>query len=621
VVLALLLAACDVGTAEPATTTTTAPPTTTTTTAPTTTTTEPPPPFIYRVGLTEAPVTDNFWAYYDPQSSLVDQYILEPTKASLFTYDQPGLDLTAEVAADPTPPEPVQDGDEWTVTVAVDADAKWSDGVAISADDIVFTFETVREFDLQRGWATAYPQATAETLGLVAIESPSADTVVFRYNERPGLPFWPNGPGTAPIMPRHFWEPIVEEARGADDPVTALLSASGEGEPSGGPVVIESFSRNRVEAGPNPNWLRSGDEVVSGDAAYQLGPFFDQMIFEVYPSSSDAVTALDAGDIDVVLSQAGLDRRTVGFLTPNSDVTTVTNDTNGFRYLAFNLRAQPMSIPAFREALALMVDKRFIAEEVLAGQAKPLYATVPPGNPRWFDPDITASFSSRYEDQTAEERLTAAVEILEAAGFAWDQRPTYVDNAVVAGTGVTFEGEPVGPVRILGPAPAFDPFRSTYTLWLEEWTDQLGFQTEVTLTDFTTLVNRAFTPTPAGTLDFDMYVLGWRLPSPTIPVYHESFWSSRNDTLTNDGNNNTGFSNEGFDALVERYNRAPTADEAYALLWEMEEIIFEEKPYIVLYDSPITEAFRSDTVIYPFTDILSGIQSLNGMPALVRPAP
>lgn len=614
----VLLSACT-GSGAGETTTTTAPSTTTTTRA-TTTTTEA-PPFIYRVGLAEAPTTDNFWAYYDPQSSLVDQYLLDPTKPSLYTYDYPGLDLAADLAADSEPPEPIQDDQGWMVSVDLKGDARWSDGEPITAADIVFTFDTVRSLGLARGWSSAYPVADDNRLGLEAVEAVDDDTVVFRYNAKPGLPFWPNGPGTAPIMPEHFWAPILEDALDTADPFTALLTASAAGEPSGGPIQIDVFGQARIEVTPNPNYQRQGEEVESGGARYEIGPFFDQMIVTVFPDQATATAALDAGDLDVILSPSGLDQDQVSFLTGNERVRTISNGTNGFRYLAFNLRSQPMASPGFRDAVAFMIDKEFMNLRVLDGAGSPVYSTLPPGNPRWFDPVIAEGFAEQYRGATTEQRLSAAVTALEEAGFTWEQRPAYIDNAVVPGAGVALEGEPVAPVRILAPGPDADPLRSTYALWVAEWITQLGFETDVTLTDFTTLVNRVFTPTPAGTLDFDIYILGWRLPSPAMPVYHESFFASRNDTLVNDGNNAPGFSDQRLDAFVDEYNRSTDPEDAYDILWEMEQIVFDEKPYIVLYDAPIAEAFREDTVVFPFTDTLAGIQFLNGMPALVRPVP
>jgi len=595
------------------TTTTSAP--TTTTTLPTTTTTAP-EPFVYRVGLSEPPTTNNFWAYYDPQSSLVDQYILDPTKPTLYTYDYPDLNLAADVAQPGDVPEPTQDGDEWVVEVPLREDARWSDGVPMTADDVVFTFETARELGLQRGWLSAYPLAGGDSLGLVSVEAQDANTVVFRFNGEPGLPFWPNGPGTAPIMPRHFWEPIVDEASSSNDPLTALVTADASGEPSGGPFVITRFGSVAVEAEPNPNYQRRGETSSSGA---EIGPFFDAVTFSIYDSPQEAAVALDEGEIDVILAPGGLDNRVAAFLDTNTDIEVVTNDTNGFRYLGFNLRTAPMSSPAFREAVALMIDRELLASSVLGGQAVPMYATVPRSNTRWFDPDAAATFADRYSGLTQETRLSRAVDVLSQAGFTWEQNPAYVDNAVVAGSGVTFEGEPVPPVRILAPGSQADPLRATTALWIEEWLSQLGFETEVTLTDFTGLVNRVFTPTPASTLDVDLFVLGWRLPAPAVPVYHESFWATRNDTLATGGNNATGFSNSEFDALVDEYNATRTEEDARDILWQMERIIFDERPYIILFDAPISEAYRKDTVRYPFTETISGLQYVNGLPALVQP--
>ncbi len=615
--LLVLAAACTESSEE--TTTTTGPSTTTTTRATTTTTQA--PPFIYRVGLAESPTTDNFWAYYDPQSSLVDQYVLDPTKPSLYTYDHPGLNLAADLAASADPPEPIQDAEGWMVTVDLRPGALWSDGEPITADDVVFTFETVRSLELARGWTAAYPLGDSDRLGLTAVEATDADTVVFRFNGRPGLPFWPNGPGTAPIMPEHFWAPILETALNSADPLTALLTADAAGEPSGGPIQIDAFGNAEITTTPNPNYQRTGERVESGGATYEIGPFFDQMTFTVYESKEDAAVALDNGEIDIILSPSGIDKDHAGFLAPNPDVRAISNGTNGFRYLAFNLRSQPMATPEFRDAVALMIDKEFMVDQVLEGESTALYATVPTGNPLWYDEERAGGFAEQYRGATTEQRLTAAATALEQAGFTWEQKPAYIDNAVAPGRGATLEGEPVPPVRILAPGPESDPARATYALWIEEWVSQLGFETEVTLSNFTTLVNRVFTPTPAGTLDFDLYILGWRLPSPAMPVYHESFFASRNDTLLNDGNNAPGFSDFRLDAFVDEYNRVSDPIEAFDILWEMEQIVFDEKPYIVLYDQPITEAFRTDTVVFPFTDTLSGLQFLNGMPALVRQAP
>jgi ABC-type transport system substrate-binding protein len=129
-----------------------------------------------------------------------------------------------------------------------------------------------------------------------------------------------------------------------------------------------------------------------------------------------------------------------------------------------------------------------------------------------------------------------------------------------------------------------------------------------------------FVPDDNGELAFDMFLLGWSLGDPALPTFHESFWAGKNDTLVNDGNNNTGFNDPGFNALVEEFNQAQTFEAAYDIMWQMEDILFEKKPYILLFDTGIIEAYRSASIMYPFTETLSGLQFGNGFPGTVAAA-
>lgn len=50
----------------------------------------------------------------------------------------------------------------------------------------------------------------------------------------------------------------------------------------------------------------------------------------------------------------------------------------------------------------------------------------------------------------------------------------------------------------------------------------------------------------------------------------------------------------------------------------MEAILFEELPYLVLFNVPTLEVYR-DTTEFPFTDVLDGLTSTGGgYPTLVK---
>ncbi len=622
-VLALLVASCDPTPSTSETASTIAPVSTSTTVPATTTTTEPPEPFTYRVGVTEPPSTDNFWFYFDPQSTLSDRYVLGQTKPSLYAYDPPGFELAPYLAESDAIPGPVETDDGWEVVVDLEPGAVWSDGVPITADDIVFTFETVRDVGLRGGWSAVYPavESGSPQLGLVDVSAVDADTVRFRYNGRPGLPFWPNGPGTAPIMPRHHWRPIVADALTTPDPALTLTTASGAGDPSGGPVVIGDVDGDLTTLTPNPNWVRSGTTVRSGGSTYELGPFFETMTVQSFADQSSASTALVDGDIDVVLNSAGIDQRLADHIAGADGVEVIRNPVNGFRYLAFNLRRSPTAEPGFRRALDLLNDRDAVVGQVFGPGVEPALVSIPAGNTRWFNREIVEELTDESVDLGSEQRLKLAVDELSASGFSWERPPRFENGAVEPPSPILLAGEPVRPLELLAPGSGFDPLRSTYALWIARWLEDLGFTITVRFADFASIVGRVFTPTEDGSdIDFDMVVLGWRLPSPAVPLHHASFWSSANDTLTNDGNNNTGFRDARFDAFVQEYNAATDAEAAYAIVWEMERILHEVKPYLFLYDVDVVEAYRNDRVRYPFVEVLSGLQSVAGLPAAVQPA-
>ncbi|MEX2419154.1 MAG: ABC transporter substrate-binding protein [Acidimicrobiia bacterium] len=654
-VFALVAAACG---DDDATTTTAAPGATTTTagTGTTTATTLPPAEgFVYRTGIFQDTTTDNYWAYLDPQSTVWNAYVLGPTKPALFGINLPGLELTNDVAASDDPGTAVADGDGFSVEVAIRDDANWSDGTPITADDVVFTAETVRDLALGGNWVSSYQWAPEDgsTLGLTAVTAVDAKTVKFTWNMMPGLAIWPHGPGLGPIMPMHFWGDVVTAAAGSEDPAEALYAASGIGDPSGGPTVFDSREAGafaRVLA--NDNYYDNGREVVSGGVTYTTGPFMSEQTFELYSDQSAAVLALKNADVDFLYNPLGLQRGLQDQITGDPNLTAVVNATNGFRYLAFNLRREPTSKQGFRDALAFMIDKEYVATSVLQGVAFPLYATLPEGNTNWYNEEVAGAMATIYTDAStdvrhdgdpfvdlgddaddpaddttytatgSEARLHLAVAALKADGFSWPegQEPDYATGAIVPGTGILLDGAPVKDLTILSPGPGYDPLRATYSLIIAQALKDLGFDATAFPTDFNVLVNAVFVPDDAGELDFDMFLLGWSLGSPALPTYHESFWAGKNDTLVNDGNNNTGFNDPDFNALVEDFNAAQTFEEAYDIMWEMEAILFEKKPYIVLFDTGILEAYRSAAVSFPFTDTLSGLQFGNGFPGVVGSA-
>lgn len=595
--------------------------------------------FSYATGIFEDTTTDNVWAYLGPDSTVWNQYLLEPTAAFLYEYTSPDLELEPYLATADFEPAEEEDG-EWVAEAEI-CDCQWSDGEPITAEDMQFTFETVRDLSLTGNWLVGYPLPSEEDPDAVGITEIEADgqTVRIHFNNEPGFAIWPNAVGTAYIMPKHFWEDTVEEAKDTEDPAETLYAESGEGAPSGGAMIFEAREPgSHAESVANDSFPRAGQmqpvETVEGVDEYEYGPFASDALYSLYGSQDAAVLALREGEVDYLFNPLGMQRGLREQVTGDENLTAVTNPTNGYRYLAFNMRKSPMNIKEFRQALAIMIDKEFMAESVLQGVAFPLNTHVPPGNEAWYDEETATALYEPYTGHETEgDKVEAATELLREAGFTWDQEPTVereedeetgeVTETINAGDGIrTPDGELVPELELLAPGPGYDPLRATYSTWIDQWANQLGIPVSANPTNFNVIVEEVF---PQGTEpEFDMYILGWSLT--IFPDHYDSFFAS--DKKVEDGGNNApGFENETFDQLVNELLTAPTEEEARQVIWgdgdsenSLEGILADELPYIVLFDTPILEFYRDASVNYPYTTALGGLQFWSGLVDQVRTA-
>jgi peptide/nickel transport system substrate-binding protein len=603
----------------------------------------------YRIGIFEDTTTTNYWAYLGPETSVWNAYVLGPTKPALFSITYPiqeGLEAGGVVTADlaeGAPVEPQQDGDRWVVEQPIKQDLQWSDGTPITAQDFVFTVETVQEFELGGNWLTIYPRAAEDRTGIESVEAVDDHTVRIVFNREPGLAIWPHEVGTGPWLPRHFWEETVNEARDAEDPAATLYGASGEGEPSGGPVEFEAreegaFARNTSNDGWHGRGLETrlyedgvveqgdatyGEGEAEGDPAVQYteGPYFDTQTFSLYGSQDAAVLALRQGEIDFLLNPLGMQRGLQDQVVDDQALQAVVNPTYGFRYMAFNLRRPPMDDVAFRRALTTRIDRDFMAENILQGVADPMFTMMPSGNSRWFNEEAANQIREQFTFEGEQERFEAAVEILREAGYTWQREPEWDEEGhVIPGQGLRMpNGNPVPQLEVLAPAAGYDPLRATYAIWIERWGRELGIPIRANPTGFNQIVSQVYTSPPAEP-DFDMFILGWSLGNPALPTFYSSFWHSRQDTAETGGNNTPGFRNEEFDQMSDELSESRDEEEIYRMVWELERILAEELPYVVLFDTPILEFYRSEALDYPFTQTLGGIQFLQGMPSTVAAA-
>lgn len=601
---------------------------------------------VYQMGIFEEPVTRNFWNYYGgPGGSVWTKYVLDGHAESLYGYSDQRFDWIPSLAADfpaPLAKETVGGTEFWTTQATFRDDVRWSDGEALDADDFVFTVNTVMELQLGSNWASAVDSAFLERVD--ALDSHTVKIFFKTVNEdgepqTPGLSVWQFGLGFMPILAEHYWSPVVEEIKASVSEMEARHEALFAHVPDGEPT-LGGFTYRRWEPGAfyekdaDPDYHDRGTVITQyangayaetapdgataayygapeGDKTleYEIGPHAESAIFSIYGNQDAAILALDNGDIDFVFNPLGLEKGFLDRVRSSPDLRIASNANNGVRYLGFNVRKAPMDVKEFRQAVATVIDKEFVAQTLLQDAALPVYSMVPEGNGFWHNADVPAF----GRGMSRAERIAEAVRLLKSAGFTYETEPELSDDGNFVskpGEGLKMpDGSPVPTLTLLAPSAGYDPMRSTFAIWIERWLNDVGIPARANLTGFNVIVGELFGDDVAENVD--MWMLGWSLS--IFPDYLENFFHGRHAPETGGGYNWGGYANPDFDDLALSLLSETTIDGARDKVFSLQEFLAEDLPYVTLFTTPKLDVFRPSRIEFPYTDALGGIEQLNGL--------
>jgi ABC-type transport system substrate-binding protein len=479
------------------------------------------------------------------------------------------------------------------------------------------------------------------------MEAVSDYVVKIFYHTKPGLARHEWGTLQAPLIQEAYWTAIIDEAAApiealaadaADDAKAAaqqeaqdiLFAHVPEGEPVAGGFTLAKWEKGAfLEVAKFADYVQTGKEIKQwangayedsegfkvgtpeGDVetSYVVGPNVDSVVYTIYGSQDAAILALKNGEVDFMLNSLGLQRGLANQIRNDPNLTVIENNTNGFRYLSFNTRRRPMNDCAFRQAMAVLIDKEFVTKTILQGVAFPLYTFVPVGNTAWYFNETP----KLGEALTREQRTNLALAILEGAGYTWegDAKPAWdPDNRQVtpAGRLLMPDGTPIPPLNMLAPSPGYDPLRSTFAIWIETWAKEFGIPLTAELAGFNVIVPKIFTEQA-----FDMYILGWSLS--LFPSYLRDFFHTEQAVV--DGNNAGGYSSPDFDSKSNELLVCETQEACKKLSDEIQILLATELPYVVLFDTGIIEAY-SNNIAFPYTEQLSGLQYTHQQPGTLQ---
>jgi peptide/nickel transport system substrate-binding protein len=437
------------------------------------------------------------------------------------------------------------DGKTWTFHIR--DDVKWSDGQALTAADIAYTYNRVLHGSIEaNNWSSYLTNVTSVT-------APDPQTVVLSLSKPNAvLPLLP-----IPIVPEHIWKNISEKQ----------MKSYGAEPKDGKPVVGSGpFTMVQGTAGGSTFKFEANKHYWGG------APHVDEVDFRVFKSKDPAVQALIKGDVDFVDDITALQVRA---LKSRQGITARNNISPLFEEIGFNTGsvdtktdkpigdANPAVLdPKFRYALGFAVDTDRIVKSAFQGAGVPGTTVVPAPYVQWHwkpTPDVAFKFD-----------LAKAGQLLDAAGYkkGSDGKRTLPN------------GKPIGSLRLF--ARSDSPSSINIMDFEKEWLGDLGIDAKVTAMDSGKLGDVILDG------DYDMFQWDWFVEPDPDGILADFTCAQRG------GLSDSWYCNKAYDAMYKQQNGEMDHTKRVAIVQAMQKKLYTDAPYIVVAEDTTGQAVRTD---------------------------
>jgi peptide/nickel transport system substrate-binding protein len=277
-------------------------------------------------------------------------------------------------------------------TVKLKPGLTFVNGHALTSSDVKFSFDRILKINDENGPASLLAN-------LASTDAPDDTTVVFHLKVGNDQTF-------AQILSTNVG-PIVDEEVLSPDALTPDADIVA-GKAFAGPYTLTKYDQNNLlsyEANPNYQGL--------------LGkPKTDKINVKYYADASNLKLDIQQGNIDVAFRS--LSATDIADLRKNDKVQVVDGPGGEIRYIVFNFDTQPFGAKAdgadpakalaVRQAVADLIDRQAISDQVYKGTYTPLYSFVPKGLTGATTPlmDSYGDGKGGPSADKAKQRLTAA---------------------------------------------------------------------------------------------------------------------------------------------------------------------------------------------------------------------
>jgi ABC-type transport system substrate-binding protein len=242
-----------------------------------------------------------------------------------------------------------------------------------------------------------------------------------------------------------------------------------------------------------------------------------------------------------------------------------------------------MSDPAFRRAIAYLIDKDFIVERILHHHGQRLDSVILPGNVFYFNPNTPTYGKGMDRDRRAHK----AYSILTASGYRWKRPPLDASGEIQKGQGLIMpDGKTMPPLTILTPPAHYDTEMAAVGQVIQAWLNDFGIDVSWRTMAFGGLFRKI-----RNERDFDMFIMAWRSLSVDPDYLRRFFHSSYNSP---DQWNDTGYNNAEFDRMADLQVKALNLEDRRGIVMALQSRLMTDLPYIPLFVPHRMEGIRSD---------------------------
>lgn len=428
------------------------------------------------------------------------------------------------------------DGLTWTFHIT--DKSKWQDdGSALTAEDVKFTIEYIRDNKLGQFYSYVSP--------ITKVETPDNTTIVMHLDKPLSTMLY--NMRNLIILPKHIWSKLSgkEALDYKNDPVIG----------SGPFKFIEWKKGQYVE-------MQAIKDYWNGS------PKIDTLILKEVTNNETAISALKSGELDGIRD---VPANLVAALKTEKNITVEPMKSFWFYELIINgsidgTKVNPLlRDKAIRTAIAHAIDKQKLVDLVHYGSAEPGVSIISSANTKWFNTN-TEQYNFDMEK---------AKQILEDAGY----KDTDGDGIREKG------GNPLSfRFNVMNETPAFRAAQQ-----ISEWLKQIGIAaTPIQTEDLGALIYRDDDKNNVTDADFDLMLWDWSGdPDPSfnlMTMLTEQIGSWQDAQ----------YSNKQYDELYDEQQHAMDETQRKQIVDQMQQILYSDVPYVVLYYPQRIQAYRSD---------------------------